>query len=359
MTTGQLIVVDHVVALLSVAAWSATGATAAARRARLALGLLAAAVLVTLARVTTVAMLAGRGWWFVQEKVLLGLPMLGAAGLAAVLIAGPRLLAATGAPKAGMLASRASGDGIPASSVVLLFTAGYSGLAGLAVTFLVGYPPRRQRGAPDTTPPTTHASPGTPRTAHDAVVTAPHPAPCAAGHDPTGSDHHHTDTPAHPRTTADRPHPDRYLPSPWVPPEHQAAALPSGQGKGRAAALRRTCSTCRRTRTRGHPNATPTTIVTVNVATRRPDRHLARRSTAGTRIATDQSSGPLSDMPIAIRVAWPVSGEVAPPGAWPRRPQSQAGFLRRRALVRPAPSAHPPQRRRRVRSDKPRLATTA
>jgi FtsP/CotA-like multicopper oxidase with cupredoxin domain len=140
MTTGQLIVVDHAVALLSVAAWFATGATAAARRARLALGLLAAAVLVSLARVTTVAMLAGRGWWFVQEKVLLGLPMLGAAGLAAVLIAGPRLLAARRAPKAGMRACRASGDGIPASSVVLLLTAGYAALAGLVVTFLVGYP---------------------------------------------------------------------------------------------------------------------------------------------------------------------------------------------------------------------------
>ncbi|HKE49884.1 MAG TPA: multicopper oxidase family protein, partial [Actinomycetes bacterium] len=94
MTTGQLIIADHVVALLSVTAWSAAGAAAAASRARLALGLLAVAVLVTLARLSTVAVLADRGWWFVQEKVLFGLPMLGVAGLAAVLIAGPRLLAA-------------------------------------------------------------------------------------------------------------------------------------------------------------------------------------------------------------------------------------------------------------------------
>jgi FtsP/CotA-like multicopper oxidase with cupredoxin domain len=141
MTTAQLIIVDHLVALLGVATWSATGATAAARRARVALGLLAAAVLVTLARVSTVAMLAGRGWWFVQEKVLLGLPMLGAAGVAAVLIAGPQLLAAARrAPEAGKLASRASGDRISASSVVLLLTAGYAALAGLVVTLLVGYP---------------------------------------------------------------------------------------------------------------------------------------------------------------------------------------------------------------------------
>jgi hypothetical protein len=46
--------------------------TAALGRARIAFGLLVAAVLVTLTRVATVAMLAGRGWWFVQEKVLLG-----------------------------------------------------------------------------------------------------------------------------------------------------------------------------------------------------------------------------------------------------------------------------------------------
>ncbi|MEU3454634.1 hypothetical protein ABZ671_13660 [Micromonospora sp. NPDC006766] len=140
MTTGQLIVADHVVALLSVAAWSAAGATTAARRARPALGLLAAAVLVTLTRVATVLLLAGRGWWFAQEKLLLNLPMLTAAGSAAVLIAGPRLLAASRESKAGVPAGRASSDGIPASSVVLLLTAGYAALAGLVVTFLAGHP---------------------------------------------------------------------------------------------------------------------------------------------------------------------------------------------------------------------------
>ncbi|MEV5763674.1 multicopper oxidase family protein [Micromonospora sp. NPDC052213] len=75
-------------------------------------------------------MLAGRGWWFVQEKVLLGLPMLGAAGAAAVLLAGPRLLAAR----------RGRGDGRSAGAVVSMLTAGYAALAGLVVTFLVGYP---------------------------------------------------------------------------------------------------------------------------------------------------------------------------------------------------------------------------
>jgi hypothetical protein len=118
MTTGQLIILDHVVALLSVAAWSATGVAAAVRRAPLALGLLAAAVPVTLIRMIMVAVLASRGWWFVQEKALLGLPMLGAAGFAAVLIAGPPLLAARRAPEVG----------IPGTSVVLPLAAGYAAL---------------------------------------------------------------------------------------------------------------------------------------------------------------------------------------------------------------------------------------
>jgi FtsP/CotA-like multicopper oxidase with cupredoxin domain len=60
--------------------------------------------------------------------------------LAAVLIAGPRLLATRRAPEAGIPASRAAGDGITATGVVLLLTAGYAALAGLVVTFVAGYP---------------------------------------------------------------------------------------------------------------------------------------------------------------------------------------------------------------------------
>ncbi len=130
MTTAQLILLDYVVAVLSVAAWFATGVLASVRRARIALALLAVAVLLSLIRVGTVAMLADRGWWFVQEKVLLGLPMLGAAGLAAMLIAGPRLLEARRTPRAEL----------PASSVVSLLTAGYATLGGFVVTLVAGYP---------------------------------------------------------------------------------------------------------------------------------------------------------------------------------------------------------------------------
>jgi hypothetical protein len=70
VTTGQEIFLDHLVALLCIAAWLATGAAMALRRVRLGLGLLVTAVLVTLARAASVAILAGAGWWFVEEKVL-------------------------------------------------------------------------------------------------------------------------------------------------------------------------------------------------------------------------------------------------------------------------------------------------
>jgi FtsP/CotA-like multicopper oxidase with cupredoxin domain len=130
VTTVQLILLDHAVALLGVVSWFGAGVAAALRRHQLGFGLLSAAVLVTLARVATVSVLAGRGWWFVAEKVLLGLPLLGVAGVAAVLIAGPRLWAAR----------KAAGERLPTGCVVSLFTAAYAALAGLVVTFLAGYP---------------------------------------------------------------------------------------------------------------------------------------------------------------------------------------------------------------------------
>lgn len=129
MTTVGWIILDYAVALLSVIAWFAAGIGMSLRRTRTALVLLVVALLLTAARVVSVVALAGRGWWFVQEKVLLGLPMLGVAALAAAVIAGPRLFAQT-----------RGGQSIDAAGVVALFTAAYAALAGFVVTFLVGYP---------------------------------------------------------------------------------------------------------------------------------------------------------------------------------------------------------------------------
>ncbi|PWR04964.1 copper oxidase [Micromonospora acroterricola] len=121
MTTGSLLAADLVLAVLAAAGWLGGGAASAARRRPLALGLAAFALLATLARAITIAALARAGWWFAAEKVLVAAPL----SLAAVAVAGPRLL-------------RAPGD-IRSAAVPLLF-AGYAVGGGLLVTVLHGYP---------------------------------------------------------------------------------------------------------------------------------------------------------------------------------------------------------------------------
>ncbi|MET7951920.1 multicopper oxidase family protein [Micromonospora sp. NPDC005324] len=121
MTTGSLLVADLVIAVLATAAWLGGGAASAARRRPLALGLAAVALLATLARAITITALARAGWWFAAEKILIAGPL----SLAAVGVAGPRLLWAPG--------------DIRAVALPLLF-AGYATSSALLVTILHGYP---------------------------------------------------------------------------------------------------------------------------------------------------------------------------------------------------------------------------
>ncbi|MEU4681141.1 multicopper oxidase family protein [Micromonospora sp. NPDC023737] len=121
MTSGSLIAADLVIAVLAAAGWLGGGATAAARRRPLALGLAAFALVATLARTITIVALARAGWWFAAEKILIAGPL----SLAAVAVAGPRLL-------------RAPSD-IRSVAVPLLF-AGYAVSSALLVTVLHGYP---------------------------------------------------------------------------------------------------------------------------------------------------------------------------------------------------------------------------
>jgi FtsP/CotA-like multicopper oxidase with cupredoxin domain len=121
MSTGALLTADLVIAVLGAAGWLGSGAASAARRRRLALGLAAFALLATLARAITITALARAGWWFAAEKILIAAPL----SLAAVVVAGPRLL-------------RAPGD-IRSIAVPLLF-AGYAESSALLVTVLHGYP---------------------------------------------------------------------------------------------------------------------------------------------------------------------------------------------------------------------------
>jgi FtsP/CotA-like multicopper oxidase with cupredoxin domain len=119
MSTFALMATDLLVALACVAGWLGAAIAAAAGRGRATRILTAGAVAVTLSRIATVAVLAGRGWWFVQEKATFALPLVSAAGAVAVWV-----LVTRGVSRA----------------VVPLFGAGFSAAAGLMIPFLVGYP---------------------------------------------------------------------------------------------------------------------------------------------------------------------------------------------------------------------------
>ncbi|GLW99626.1 multicopper oxidase family protein [Microtetraspora sp. NBRC 16547] len=131
MTTPGLLALDLLASALTALAWLGTGAAAAARRPKTALAMFPVAVLITLARVACVIALARAGWWFVQEKVIIEVPLLGIAALVAAVLAGPRLVHAA--------RGRAAAAARPVV-VVPLFGVGLAAAAGLVHTLLLGYP---------------------------------------------------------------------------------------------------------------------------------------------------------------------------------------------------------------------------
>ena len=126
MTAGALLILDLLLAVVATAAWIGAGVTAAVRRPRIALLVMIGASVCTLGRVGTTVALAANGWWFVQEKVLFGLPLAVLFALLAWVVAFRPLL---------------RGQESPVVPLVLL-TAGYAAAAALVVTFLFGYPLR-------------------------------------------------------------------------------------------------------------------------------------------------------------------------------------------------------------------------
>jgi FtsP/CotA-like multicopper oxidase with cupredoxin domain len=122
--TARLLALDLVAVLVVATLWVAVAAVLRTGRSRLALGLLAAAVLATAARVVLVAVLARSGWWFVQEKVLLTVPLVVVPGVAAAVLAARALLGGR-RPGRFAVASAAAAAGGAAMGVLGTFVVGY------------------------------------------------------------------------------------------------------------------------------------------------------------------------------------------------------------------------------------------
>jgi FtsP/CotA-like multicopper oxidase with cupredoxin domain len=119
--TARLIDAELLAGALSTAAWLGAGWSAAARRRRLATALVTLAVLALVGRIGLVLALSRAGWWFVQEKVTVAVPLalIGVAAVALTIRRGPE-------PSA--------------RKVVALFVAGYTAAAGPLLGLFVGYP---------------------------------------------------------------------------------------------------------------------------------------------------------------------------------------------------------------------------
>ena len=117
MSTGSLLVVDLLIAVLASAGWLGAGTASAAGRRPVALGLGVVALIGTLARAVTIVALARAGWWFAAEKVVIAAPLF----LSAAVVGGWPLIRRRSA------------------TVAFLF-AGYAVSAALLVTVLHGYP---------------------------------------------------------------------------------------------------------------------------------------------------------------------------------------------------------------------------
>jgi len=96
----------------------------------LAIALIGVGLLGLIAQLLCTVLLAGDGWWFVQEKVVFALPVAVVAGIAVVVLAGPMLL---GVARGTRLAPGARGR-------AALVGAAAAAVAGIVARLVIGYP---------------------------------------------------------------------------------------------------------------------------------------------------------------------------------------------------------------------------
>lgn len=129
MSTAALLLLQSAAALAAAGMWLAAGFTAgpepARRERRTVLALAAGGVLALVVAAVVTAVLAGRGWWFAGEKVVVGLPFQ-AAGLAAGLLG---------------LTWWLRGIRVPLARTSML-GGGYAMVGAALATWLVGSPPQ-------------------------------------------------------------------------------------------------------------------------------------------------------------------------------------------------------------------------
>jgi FtsP/CotA-like multicopper oxidase with cupredoxin domain len=132
MTTAALLLLHSVAAVAGAGLWLAAGfsagssATGPSRRERMTvLALAAGGTLALVGAAAITVILAGRGWWFAGEKIVVGLP-LQIIGLAAGAVGAAWWL---------------RGIRVPLARTLMLGGA-YAMVAGVVATWLVGYPPQ-------------------------------------------------------------------------------------------------------------------------------------------------------------------------------------------------------------------------
>lgn len=120
--TALLLIIDPAVVGVALILWTWAGLSAGSlwatrtpehlrRRANRLLVLIGLGGLTVLARIVATLVLAGDGWWFVQDKVLLGLPVLALPAIAVLAVSVPRLVGV------GRSARALAGIGVVAPSV--------------------------------------------------------------------------------------------------------------------------------------------------------------------------------------------------------------------------------------------------
>jgi FtsP/CotA-like multicopper oxidase with cupredoxin domain len=138
--TQLLLGIDLALSVLGAALWVAAAVLRSRSRKRLLpIGCVAAAIVALLVRIGILFPLATAGWWFVEEKVLLSLPIAVVTTAAAVVLAVPSLLRRSSAePEERQPEERRPSPGRLEATGLL--AAGYGAAVGVVTTFVVGYP---------------------------------------------------------------------------------------------------------------------------------------------------------------------------------------------------------------------------